>query len=112
VVTGAPNVGLEPGVDTLRAVALARLAPRGVSSMVEQRTFNPWVLGSSPRRPTDHVNWSDSPGPTQSYCLGWVALQAAVGFTRSPQHLADAVGRVGHDLRQDVGVAGWPQGTR
>ena len=27
-------------------------APRGVSSMVEQRTFNPWVLGSSPRRPT------------------------------------------------------------
>jgi hypothetical protein len=34
-------MGLEPGVDTLRAVALARLAPRGVSSMVEQRTFNP-----------------------------------------------------------------------
>jgi hypothetical protein len=25
---------------------------RGVSSMAEQRTFNPWVLGSSPRRPT------------------------------------------------------------
>lgn len=26
--------------------------PRGVSSMVEQRTFNPWVQGSSPWRPT------------------------------------------------------------
>jgi hypothetical protein len=25
---------------------------RGVSSMVEQRTFNPWVQGSSPWRPT------------------------------------------------------------
>src|ERR1035441_9238703 len=43
----------QPGeVGTLRTVAPViggRL--RGVSSMVEQRTFNPWVLGSSPRRP-------------------------------------------------------------
>ena len=31
---------------------ISSLVPRGVSSMVEQRTFNPWVLGSSPRRPT------------------------------------------------------------
>ena len=28
---------------------------RGVSSMAEQRTFNPWVLGSSPRRPAKLV---------------------------------------------------------
>jgi hypothetical protein len=27
-------------------------APRGASSMAEQRTFNPWVQGSSPWRPT------------------------------------------------------------
>src|ERR1022692_1377237 len=40
------------GVGTIRAVAPARLAPRGVSSMVEQWTFNPLVQGSSPWRPT------------------------------------------------------------
>src|ERR1022692_72336 len=39
-------------VGTIRAVAPARLAPRGVSSMVEQWTFNPLVQGSSPWRPT------------------------------------------------------------
>jgi hypothetical protein len=40
------------GVGTIRAVVSARLAPRGVSSMVEQWTFNPLVQGSSPWRPT------------------------------------------------------------
>jgi hypothetical protein len=29
---------------------------RGVSSMVEQRTFNPWVQGSSPWRPTSEFS--------------------------------------------------------
>jgi hypothetical protein len=41
------------GVGTIRAVVSARLAPRGVSSMVEQWTFNPLVQGSSPWRPTE-----------------------------------------------------------
>jgi Ribbon-helix-helix protein, copG family len=36
-----------------------RLALRGVSSMVEQRTFNPWVQGSSPWRPTTTCGSSD-----------------------------------------------------
>ena len=35
-----------------RNLPVSTLISRGVSSMVEQRTFNPWVLGSSPRRPT------------------------------------------------------------
>jgi hypothetical protein len=40
-------------VGTLRAVALfIDGAPRGASSTVEQRTFNPLVQGSSPWRPT------------------------------------------------------------
>ena len=41
------------GIGTLRDGG-ARLGrePRGASSMAEQRTFNPWVQGSSPWRPT------------------------------------------------------------
>ena len=41
------------GIGTLRdgGARLGR-APRGASSMAEQRTFNPWVQGSSPWRPT------------------------------------------------------------
>ena len=31
---------------------LGNLANRAVSSTAEQRAFNPWVLGSNPRRPT------------------------------------------------------------
>jgi hypothetical protein len=38
------------------------LAHRGVSSMVEQRTFNPWVPGSSPGRPTHRNPGHATPG--------------------------------------------------
>src|SRR5215469_5423881 len=41
------------GVGTLPAAGFAT-SRRGASSMVEQRTFNPWVQGSSPWRPTRH----------------------------------------------------------
>ena len=48
-------------VGTLRATAPASRPRRGVSSMAEQRTFNPSVQGSSPWRPTSH-------SPTSNLC--------------------------------------------
>ena len=57
---GAARLGISPGKSVRSGGgARCRRAPRGVSSMVEQRTFNPWVLGSSPRRPTSTNTRSD-----------------------------------------------------
>ncbi len=41
-----------------------RRAPRGVSSMAEQRAFNPWVQGSTPWRPTSLMHHPDPDSPT------------------------------------------------
>ena len=70
-----------PPLDWVRfaAVALARGAGgaaswpalRGVSSMVEQRTFNPWVQGSSPWRLTRYLVCYRF----QAYYILWISAQ-------------------------------------
>jgi hypothetical protein len=70
---------LVPVVSTRRQEAAGQTPDsRGVSSMVEQRTFNPWVLGSSPRRPTPPDQ--ASVGQDRLRQQGPVAVLVAVGL--------------------------------
>jgi hypothetical protein len=72
--------------------------------MVEQRTFNPWVLGSSPRRPTGLYGFElgvCDPGHYHGpfWLQFWLQLRSA------PQCLTDLIGGVPGEFRCDVGAA-------
>ena len=60
--------------------------------------------GFEPQAPHS-LTWSYSPG---TFTLPWLRLQSGLQLAsgRASERPADAVGGVGHDLRQDVGVAG------
>jgi hypothetical protein len=69
--------------------------------MVEQRTFNPWVLGSSPRRPT-RLTWKFAPFARSA---SGFELQFRLRLARiRPQCLADEPGGLSGERVGGLGV--------